>query len=722
MINKQSKRTPNLLWMLIALTAIFILAQLTFFAMHYQVAELLDTIVQQSMAEQLGSVAIALPVLSFIFIQLLCYGLLVYAVWFVSQSVAAIFRAPRYASGIVIYLLTLTAILTLNHYCCPESFFAQLLDGHFVSAAWIDRIAWLSTGCLLLCITFAYVHVWRSGQYRRSAWVFISLMIIMTAPYLIDKCYVWFKQKPQFHRQPNIILIGLDSLRPDYTGFFGAQQLKTPHISHFLATGSTVTEAYTPLARTFPAWASILTAQYPRHNHARNNLANPMPVLQRETLAHHLQQAGYETIYATDEKRFSNVTEDYGFDRVIGPKMGLGDFIVGGLADFPLSNLLINLPIGRIIFPFNYANRAASITYAPDRFLHLIKLGLAGRPDKPLFLAVHFCLSHWPFTWAHAGHASDPWQAQQYQSSVAAVDLQMGRLLADLKRAGILQHALVVLLSDHGTTLGLPGDRFIDKSHYMGDAKKIKQVSVYKLSSAPGSDPAKRNDYALNTCYGQGTDVLSLKQYHVLLAFKGYGVSVPTQRIAGRHMLMDIAPTLLDYLHLAPFSQPIDGQSLVPYLSQATTISADNAPIFIETGDTIGEIETDHINVQNVVRQRLGAYQIDASTGLLTLRDDAERSIIHNKQRAILLGDWLLAKYPRERRVRLVPSKTIANRLEPDYYTSQPYYILANLKTGAWTVDLKDPWAQHAPIAQLKQQLMQFYGEEMIASHDGTRR
>lgn len=713
MINRQSSRTPNLLWMLIALTLVFMLAQFIFFAIHYQVAELLDSIVQQSMSEQFGSMVLILPVLSFIFIQLLSYVLWVYAVWFVSQAVAACLQLPRYATGIVIYFLSLVAILTLNHYCCPESFFAQLLAGQLISSAWVNRFAAISSCFLLVSIMVAYLHVWRTGQYRRSAWVFIALMMLTVACDFLDKAYVWSHQTPQHHRQPNIIFIGLDSLRPDYTDFFSGQSFKTPNISHFLATGSTLTEAYTPLARTFPAWVSILTAQYPRHNHARNNLADPMPVLQRETLARHLQQAGYETIYATDEKRFSNITEDYGFDRVIGPKMGLGDFIVGGLADFPLSNLLINLPVGRLLFPYNYANRAASITYAPDRFLHLIRLGLAGRPNKPLFLAVHFCLSHWPYTWAHAGYASDPWLAQQYKASVSAVDAQMGRLLADLKRAGILDHALVVLLSDHGTTLGLPGDRFIDKARYIGDEKKIKQVSVYKLSSAPGPVTDTNNDYALNTSYGQGTDVLSLKQYHVLLAFKGYGVPLPTQRIGGRHMLMDIAPTVLDYLRLAPFSQPIDGQSLMPYLSRPSLIMTDNAPIFIETGDTIGEIETDHINVKKVVQQRMGAYQIDGSTGLLTLRDDFERTIIRNKQRAVLMGDWLLAKYPRERRVRLVPSKTIANRLVPDYYISPPYYILANLQSGAWTVDLKTPWAQRAPLVALKQQLMAFYGEEM---------
>ena len=60
----------------------------------------------------------------------------------------------------------------------------------------------------------------------------------------------------------------------------------------------------------------------------------------------------------TDEKRFS-ITEHYGFDRLVGPGIGVNDFILGGLAIF--LNESFNTSLGRVLFPFNYANRAAAI-------------------------------------------------------------------------------------------------------------------------------------------------------------------------------------------------------------------------------------------------------------------------------------------------------------------------------------------------------------------------
>src|SRR5207253_529486 len=150
--------------------------------------------------------------------------------------------------------------------------------------------------------------------------------------------------------------------------YFGYDR-PTPYLDSLLESSTVFPDAVTPLARTFPSWSSLLTGLYPRQSRIRSNLADQTDLQLTSTLPAILRNHGYETIYATDETRFSNIDKNFGFDRIIGPPMGLNDFLIGNFNDFPLSNLFVNTVIGKILFPYNYANRAPHFTYDPDSFL-----------------------------------------------------------------------------------------------------------------------------------------------------------------------------------------------------------------------------------------------------------------------------------------------------------------------------------------------------------------
>ena len=154
-----------------------------------------------------------------------------------------------------------------------------------------------------------------------------------------------------------------------------------------------------------------------------------------------------------------------------------------------------------------------------------------------------------------------------------------------------------------------------------------------------------------------------------------------------------------------------DGVSLLPLFAKNTHEALKPKPIFIETGDSIEEIETDKIEVDKVLKHRLGAYRIRSNDGLIFLNPTAEKSLIKNKQRAVLLGDWLLAKYPEQKRLRLTPTKNGLMEMEP--YVIEPYYVLMNLKTKKWTIGLSSAFAKTAPATALLNTLTEFYGEEL---------
>lgn len=716
-----NRKQTSLLAMLVCLTVLFIAAQLSLFLIHCKVSELVDSLVTSSIILQLLHPIILLPIIAFALIQVIAYGFFIGWIWFVTLSFGEFFKLSKSVThwlGIMFWGVACVALLMLNQHYFPNSFFAKEM-AHTALLSNHSHVILAAVLLLLAVVTLiAYINYF---WFKRHRWIGSVLLVCGLSVGFVEFYDVVLPIAPSTqrgmdasaHSSPNIIFIGLDSLRPDFIRHSGNQATFTPHIDDFLHDAVTFTEAYTPLARTFPAWISILTAKYPKHHFARNNLSDPARVIGNDTLAKRLKQAGYETIYATDEKRFSNITEAYGFDRILGSGMGVDDFLLGGLTDFPMSNLLVNLSVGRFLFPYNYGNRAAAITYDPDTFLQQIKWGLANRSHKPLFLAIHLCLSHWPFTWARDGQNANFHLRDQYRSSVEGIDKQLGQLLQILKNNGLLENSLVVMLSDHGTALGLPGDRVISEKKYVGDAKSLKLIPVLKLSSAPEYSTDKR-DYTISTAYGQGTNVLSLAQYHVILAFKRFGSSLPAREIHERSSLIDIAPTILASLSLAPLKQA-DGVSLRDYVFKPSVTAHLSRSLFMETGDSMTEIETDHIYIEKVIKHQIGIYWINPLNGLLLMNLPAEQSISKNKQRAILWNDWILAHYPARLQTRLASSKGKGgtNGLAKISYILPAYFVIANLKTGQWSVGLSSPLAKSAPLADLLRQLKDFYGDEL---------
>lgn len=674
------------------LALLSVLVQSGLFFSHYRVSDLVDSLVGASIAPQLFHPVILLPVLGFFLVQCLVYGLFILFVWFLTVCLSEWAKlSARMTSwlGCLLFCFASFCLLACNRWYFPDSLFAHLMSRLPFAGEDARLLMTASLQILLVITALACVY---ACWFRRHRLVMLVLLACVATAWLP----AWQDARPlvrhKTHARPDVILIGLDSLRPDVTGFYGKDRL-TPQVDQFLGQSVSFSSAYTPLARTFPAWVSILTGKYPRHHHARNNLIAPDRVTQQETLAKRLQQAGYETVYATDEKRFSNVTEAYGFDRILGPRMGVDDFLLGGLSDFPLTNLLVNLPLGRFLFPWHYGNRAATVTYQPDSFLHLVRDGLVHLPDKPVFLTVHLCLSHWPHKWADSGRPETAYLSDQYLRSVAAVDRQFGALLVMLKQAGLLENSWVVLLSDHGTALGLKGDRLIAAETYRGDKKKMAVVPVMKLASK--THDHSKPVYSLNTSYGQGTNVLSLTQNHVLLAFRRFGEALPARQVSGFASLIDIAPTLLDVLNLDALKEA-DGLSLRPGWVEKSGIHA-SRPFFIETGATLAEIETDHIYIEKVIRHQIGVYRIHPQTGLLSMQPRASQAMLGNKQRAVLSEDWMLAHFPARKK---------SGKIYP------PYFVLANVKTGEWTVELDSNFAKKAPVHDLLAALKGFYGEE----------
>src|SRR5213592_5097586 len=68
----------------------------------------------------------------------------------------------------------------------------------------------------------------------------------------------------------NLVLITIDTLRPDHLECYGYKLVRTPRINSLAADGILVEKAYTPIPLTLPSHASILTGTYPMFHGVRD--------------------------------------------------------------------------------------------------------------------------------------------------------------------------------------------------------------------------------------------------------------------------------------------------------------------------------------------------------------------------------------------------------------------------------------------------------------------
>lgn len=609
------------------------------------------------------------------------YALTVFGMAFFCGYLLDISDDLKFNFALAIWVVGIVAALSVNQYHFPNSKFSELSSYILFTDMMAGVAAYLFSTIFLMAmiIALAGVAVWLVRKSIRYSLISLSILAMICG--MLFLYAMPHRLHAQKFSQPNVIIIGVDSLRPDFLGFFGADS-KTPFLDNFLNAATVFNEAITPLARTFPSWSSILLGQYPRQSGIRSNLANVTQVNLTSSLPAIFKQNGYDTLYATDESRFSNIDESFGFDLSIAPPMGLNDFLIGTFNDFPLSNLLVNSSVGAWIFPYSYGNRPVYATYDPDSFLKRLQPVLFKKQQKPLFLAIHFCLPHHPYLWMNASPDLAP--LAQYQASIQRVDQQIQSFFSLLNQAQLLDHTLVVVLSDHGEALELSGDRITEKGQYVG--------RLNQTGEPPHFYPLSMNKENVNQSVGHGTDVLGLTQYHTLLAFKLYGMGKQLEgEVPGIVPLSDLKQTVLT---LAGISQQGTHSPLAAIVrGEKQTVPLQH--IFIESDYSPASIRTVYPETRKVLLEGIQLFQIDPISTRLSVKKSMGEMIMRSKQFADIYGDWMLALYPQSLKDRTP--------------------ILINLKTGQWTSDMHSTFALRSPVNAMLAKLRLFYGPELTS-------
>jgi arylsulfatase A-like enzyme len=249
--------------------------------------------------------------------------------------------------------------------------------------------------------------------------------------------------------RPNVILISVDTLRPDFLGCYGHPRPTSPAIDALAARGTVFDDVTAAAPWTLPSHATMLTGLYP----SRHGVIDHTYRLEAETLQQSLSSAGYQTMAVVNSHNIG--------DRAYG----LIDGFDAGKAEY--------VPEMEELFGGPIVNRGNAITNKAIAALN------ARDEARPFFLFLHYYDVHTDFTpdpkWklefvraesrlkgttdeltrlrargVELAESDLQWLREMYEAEIRTLDEILARLFDHLEASGLAKNTLIALTSDHG--------------------------------------------------------------------------------------------------------------------------------------------------------------------------------------------------------------------------------------------------------------------------------
>ena len=345
---------------------------------------------------------------------------------------------------------------------------------------------------------------------RSARLIVFSLALLL----VIAATYAGCAKKPAY---PNVILISIDTLRADRLGCYGGTGGITGMMDFWAERGVRFANTWAPSPWTLPSHASMFTSLYPTEHRAIDDKINIDK--QAVMITERLRDAGFKTAAFVSHYYLG---EEYGFGR------GFEDFYIK--PDAKADEMVAKAVrwIGR--------NKNKSFF----AFLHLFD------PHTPYQPPIDIAKKHYPTdvnvrvsgTTADVMEVVHTWPQESakqklralsalYDGEIEFVDKQLEVLFKSLQENRIDQNTIIILVSDHG-------EEFMEHGLMEhGFTLFQEQLAVPMIWYYPTGLPS------------------------------GAVIQEPAS-------LIDLAPTMLDILGLAPMEN-ISGESLLPIISKQKT-------------------------------------------------------------------------------------------------------------------------------------------------------
>lgn len=255
-------------------------------------------------------------------------------------------------------------------------------------------------------------------------------------------------------RPRHVLLISLDTLRPDFLSCYGAERETSPALDALAARGVRFSDASSAAPWTLPSHTTMFTGLYPSH-HGVKDYAHRLPD-EHATLAEVLAARGYRTRAVINTWNLANPS--YGIFQGFAPE------------DVTYIREAKKGPGGGEVI----LNTGRAVLDATRAFLE------AHDPAQPFFLFAHFYDAHTDFTpdqefrdqfvAPYAGKLDGTtgqlfalrdagfrlpkkdldFLRELYMAEIRQLDGLMGELFALLEERGLADETLIVVTSDHG--------------------------------------------------------------------------------------------------------------------------------------------------------------------------------------------------------------------------------------------------------------------------------
>ncbi|HSS78760.1 MAG TPA: sulfatase-like hydrolase/transferase [Thermoanaerobaculia bacterium] len=228
-----------------------------------------------------------------------------------------------------------------------------------------------------------------------------------------------------------VVLISIDTLRADHVPAYGYKGVETPALDALRREGVLFERAYSTTPLTLPSHSTLLTGVLPAVHGVRDNVGYKLDAAKIKSgalpfLPEILKKAGYAT---------GGAVSAYVLQGKSGISTGF-DFYEDGIE-------------------FRSGTGLGGLQRPGGETLKLSQSWLESVKDKPFFFFFHIYEPHTPYA------PPEPYASRyssKYDGEIATADHIVGTLVDDLKRLGVYDRALVVLLSDHGEGLGDHGE------------------------------------------------------------------------------------------------------------------------------------------------------------------------------------------------------------------------------------------------------------------------
>lgn len=293
---------------------------------------------------------------------------------------------------------------------------------------------------------------------------------------------------------PNVLILILDTIRAESMSLYGYSRATTPVIDSLASSATVFNYAFATSGWTLPSHCSFFTGRFPNSTSCGWETAlDNTP----RTVAEIFRGRGYRTagfaanlFYATHESGLAR-----GFTRWEDFKVSFKQVVASStLAQTGMLRNLFWDPTGdgRLTGFKTMTIKGDPKPEVDRRSAEDVAgafLGWLGTDEqRPFFAYLNFFDAHEPYEPPHAWRskfvADSPRVKDRYDGGIAYIDQQIGRVLDDLRRRGVLDRTLVMIVGDHGEQFG---------EHYVtthGNSLYIQLLRVPLVMRLPGKIPS----------------------------------------------------------------------------------------------------------------------------------------------------------------------------------------------------------------------------------------